>query len=61
MRGVHGGSTGQDPTMRRLSLAVSLVLLALVPSAASAATCTGDPGSVQRLDLTVNGEPTYGL
>lgn len=47
--------------MRRLSLALPFALLALVPAAASAATCTGDPGSVQRLDLTVNGQPTYGL
>ena len=49
------------PAMRRLSLAVSLVLLALVPSAASAATCTGNPSEVKRLDLSVGGQPTYGL
>ena len=50
-----------DARMRRLSLVVSLVLLALVPSAASAATCTGNPSEVKRLDLAVNGQPTYGL
>ena len=49
------------PTMRRLSPVLALVLLALVPGAARAASCTGDPGSVQRLDLTVGGTPTYGL
>lgn len=49
------------PAMRRLSLVLALVLLALLPGAASAASCTGDPSSVQRLDLTVGGTPTYGL
>ena len=47
--------------MRRLSLALSLALLALVPGAAGAATCTGNPSEVKRLDLTVGGQPTYGL
>jgi hypothetical protein len=51
--------------MRRLSLVVvSLALLALSPVAASAARkapCTGDPSSVQRLNLTVGGQSTYGL
>jgi hypothetical protein len=51
--------------MRRLSLAVSLALLALAPGAsalaAPSAPCTGDPSAVQRLDLTVGGQATYGL
>ena len=47
--------------MRRLSPVLALVLLALVPGAAGAASCTGDPGAVQRLDLSVGGTPTYGL
>ncbi len=49
------------PAMRRLLLVLPVVLLALVPGAARAASCTGDPGAVQRLDLTVGGQPTYGL
>ncbi|MGZ6642026.1 MAG: hypothetical protein ACXVFT_09340 [Solirubrobacteraceae bacterium] len=47
--------------MLRPSLILSLALLALVPPAASAASCTGNPSSVQRLGLTVGGQPTYGL
>jgi hypothetical protein len=55
---------GTLPGMRRLSLVVSLTLLALCPAAASAASnapCTGDPSAVRRLSLTVAGQPTYGL
>src|SRR4051812_41892945 len=62
--GLTRPSRGHMPAMRRLSLVVSVVLLALCPATAGAApkaTCTGDPSAVHRLNLTVRGQSTYGL
>jgi uncharacterized membrane protein YgcG len=41
-------------------VALTVVLLAVLAAPAAAATCTGDPNAVQRLDLAVHGQPTYG-
>ena len=49
--------------MRRLLGAgfVLVVLLVLASPASAAVRCTGDPSQVQRLDVTVAGEKTWGL
>jgi acetyl esterase/lipase len=43
------------------ALAALVVTLAATSSAAAKVRCTGDPGSVQRLDLQVAGEPAWGV
>ncbi len=42
-------------------LAVLAACAVLAPAAGAQVSCTGDPASVQRLDLTVAGEPAWGL
>src|ERR1043165_5306334 len=38
-----------------------LAILALTPAADAKLRCTGDPGTAQRLELTVAGEPAWGV
>jgi acetyl esterase/lipase len=48
--------------LRRIAfLVVLLACLAAAPAASAKLRCSGDPSSVQRLDLTVAGEPAWGL
>ena len=49
--------------MRPLILLLALAAVLLAPGTAAAAdtTCTGDPTAIQRLDLSVGGQPAYGL
>jgi acetyl esterase/lipase len=51
--------------MRRISTAIAVLACLAFAPAASAATskvrCTGDPSVAQRVDLTVGGEPAWGL
>lgn len=44
-----------------LVLLAAAIVLAFAPAAASAATCTGDPATVEPLTITVAGQPATGL
>jgi acetyl esterase/lipase len=44
-----------------LAAAAIIAALAFAPAAEAKVRCTGDPGSAQRLDLTVAGEPAWGV
>jgi acetyl esterase/lipase len=43
------------------ALTALVVMLAATPAAVAKVRCTGDPGSAQRLDLPVAGEPAWGV
>lgn len=53
------------PGLAAAAASATALVLALAPGAARAAdppvlACTGDPATTQRIDLTVEGEPTFG-
>jgi acetyl esterase/lipase len=48
-------------SLRRGIVAAIVACAVLAPSAEAKVRCTGDPSSVQRLDLTVAGQPAWGL